>query len=182
MQGKLIINRAGAPQTRETPRQTGAKGNQETLAIMAQIVREDSRRADLKRFVTRYLLPGIEQKTDAGKIQQIYEFCRDEILYLDDSPGVERVADLWTCLFGLGEFSARGDCVIKSVCLATLLAMFGGRPCFIAIRSTSENEALNHVFCGLPAGNRLLSLDALPATFQIGDEAPSVSKVLYRIF
>jgi hypothetical protein len=181
MAASLIVHRDGRKfeQMQQVELSPGARGNQQTLQMMAKIVREDAESPDLKRFARRTLFPGIEQKDQSEKIKIIYEFCRDGILYLDDTPNVERVADLWSCLYSLAEFAPVGDCVIKSTALATVLALFDFKPVFIASKIRDDAATFNHVFCGLETGNQLFHLDATPKRFQ-----PPVmtSLYVYKIF
>jgi hypothetical protein len=182
MQAKLIVHRDGRKfeKVKTGLLLPGALGNQQTLEEMSKIVREDSRSEDLKRFAKRTLLPGIEKKPRNETLNRIYEFCRDSILYLDDLRGVERVADLWSCLYSLSEFAPVGDCVIKSTALATLLSLFGFEPVFIVSKISERSESFNHVFCGLATtGNQFLRIDPTPEQFQ---PRQMVSLHVYKIF
>jgi len=164
MSGQLIIHRDGRKFERVTNHALlpGALGNKQTLDVMSKIVREDSESEDLRRFAARDLLPGIEQKPCNEILQQIYDFCTNRIQYLDDVPGVERVADLWSCLYSLGEFVPLGDCVIKSVALATLLSFFDFKPYFVASKISEQSNSFNHVFCGLQQNSINFRLDPTP--------------------
>jgi hypothetical protein len=178
---QLIVHRDGRKYEKVTQSALlpGALGNQQTLEVMSKIVREDSESPDLRRFVKRDLFIDTEQYEPAEQIKQIYEFCLNRIQYLDDFQGVERVADLWSCLYSLSEFVPVGDCVIKSVALATLLSFFDFKPFFIASKISEQSNSFNHVFCGLQQNAINLRLDATPQERQ---PPKMVSLYLHKIF
>ena len=75
----------------------GARGNYQTLAEMAKIVREDATQHDLKNFVMREIV-GFDKKTLHDQKNAAFEYCRDRIIYNPEQSGFETVADLWSTL------------------------------------------------------------------------------------
>lgn len=181
---KLIIYRDGRrfEQTVVMPLEEGVKGNWQTLAAMAKIVREDAAMPDLKRFIERAILPGINFSDSQALIQAAFNFCNHSILYFDDFPTIERIADLWSCLYALDPKQAIGDCVIKSVALATILATAGLKPFFVALQSDAQSTTFNHVFVGLEQNKNFLPLDPTPKNFKPGQIAPSSKIRMFPIF
>lgn len=153
-----------------------AAGNLQTLALMAQIVREDSSQKDYRNFVLREFL-GFD-KSISEQIDAAFEFCRDKIFYEPEKPGFETVADLWSCLYAFDERTAKGDCVVKSVALATMLSFLNLKPVFVAIKQVPNAAYFNHVYVELDG----TTLDATPPQFRPGNELKFLQKLIYPIF
>lgn len=168
---------------RKIPR--GAKGNLETLAEMKKIVLADSEEKDLARYVFREII-GLEKQTLPERIGSIYEFCRDQIIYENEQTGKETVSDLWSCIYA--DIYAKypnnpaGDCVVKSVCLATCFSYLNLKPYFVAIGQLAGVDFYNHVYVACEIDGAKTIFDATPPEFQIGDEAESLRRIEYTIF
>jgi hypothetical protein len=145
----------------ETKLLDGYQGNLQTLEIMAQMVRDDRTQIDLRRFVERHILGKIPGHRFEAEIEAMFNFCQKKILYRKDPAKVERVADLWSCLFALNRDSPEGDCSIKATALATMLAMFGNKPNFVIIKQNPHSTNFNHVFCEVEIAGEMKTLDPL---------------------
>lgn len=164
---------------REIPR--GAKGNLETLGEMKKIVLEDSKEKDLKNFVNREII-GLDKRSLREKVEAIFIYARDQISYDAEKDGYETVADLWSCLYALNPNKAVGDCVQKSIFIATCLSFQGLKPAFVTIQQIPNVDYYNHVFVQCEIERKLTVLDATPENFGIGDEANYISRLVFPIF
>lgn len=138
----------------------GADGTFQALALMASAVRgegppdysgyqdEFNIRAagDIISAYTAYT--GISQYPVAA----LFYFCRDQIEYLDHPFNTQQVQD---CRRTLEKRS--GDCVSKSVCLATLLATQGVHSRFVA--QCPDGEEYSHVYVEAWLSDAWVSLD-----------------------
>lgn len=149
---------------------------------MARIVREDRTQIDLRNFVTREIVTGVSGFDERSEIDKCFEFCRDKIRYRKDPVKVERVADLWSCLYYLNNDEPEGDCGIKSVALATTLSLIGYKPFFVVIRQNPMSSSFNHVYCGVELGGKFLPLDPTPEDEPAGFEYEAIQKAMYPIF
>jgi hypothetical protein len=159
----------------------GAQGNTDTLAVMAQIVREDSALPDLRNFAMREII-GAGKKTISSQIDAAFHFCRDKIVYRDEGEGTETVADLWSCIYGLNPDHPVGDCAIKSVALATVLSYLKLEPRFVAIRQVPNVDWFNHVFVEIGDEGEEITLDPTPENFEPGMTLGYYERLRYRIF
>lgn len=153
-----------------------AQGNLKTLSIMAQIVREDAREKDLKNLFLRQYI-GFD-KSISEQIETAFELCRDGIIYEPEKAGLETVADIWSCFFAFNPRFAVGDCVLKSVALATLFSWLNLKPAFVAIKQIPNADFFNHVYVQLDGK----PYDATPKDFRPGDELTNRAKLIYKIF
>lgn len=134
----------------------GDKGIFETLEKMAACVRgevgpdfagfqnpEVIQAANAISFFSIFNLPAIE----------IFEFCQFQIRFKLHPPKIQFVQDaLFTLLHRVG------DCVSKSVCLATLLAAISIPVSFVVQNPTGREYT--HVYCQAEIDGRTMSLDA----------------------
>jgi hypothetical protein len=160
----------------------GYQGNLQTLGIMSRMVREDRTQKDLRRFIERNILKDVKGQNFDKEIKRIFEFCRDEILYRKDPVQVERIADLWSCLYALNENQAEGDCSIKSVALATMLAIFGHKPCFAIVKAEKDDLNFSHVFVEVEIDGEFYALDPTPEDSKPFTEISAAVKERYLIF
>lgn len=169
----------------QTPLLDGEQGNAQTLAAMIGIVRADRLKADLRRLVLDLVIKDTAGHNFAGEIKQIFEFAQSRITYRKDAVGVERVVDLWTCLFGLEnsrDYSPEGDCGIKSVFIATCCALLGHRPFFVIIKQDEKSQSFNHIYNAVAVGDRFYYLDATPEDKPAGYEPRALKKLVIPIF
>lgn len=171
--------RRTAFKTIQLPR--GAQGNLETLAEMAKIVREDAALWDMRNFAMREII-GLEAQDIDAQIAAAYNFARNKIKYLPEGPTTETVADLWSCMYALNADHPVGDCVIKSVALATLLSYLKLRPYFVAIRQLAGTDYFDHVFVAIDHDGKTEALDPTPPEFTPGQRLPSFEYLNYYIF
>lgn len=160
----------------------GEQGNLQTLAVMADVVREDRREPDLRNFILREIVGDIRGHDYAGEMDAIFRFTRDRITYRKDPFGVERVADVWSTLYALNPNEPEGDCGIKSVFMATCFAVLGHKPAFVVIKQRPEMKAFNHVYNCVFTENGILYFDATPEDKPAGWETESFEKFIYPIF
>lgn len=179
----LEIYRDGRKHRRKLQRAIppGAKGNLETLGEMKKIVLEDSKETDLLNFINREII-GLDKKSLNEKVEAVFSYARDKIIYSPELDGFETVADLWSCLYALNPEHATGDCVQKSIFIATCLGLLGLKPNFVAIQQLKNVDYFNHVFVNCEINGTLTVLDATPETFRVGDELNFISKLVYPIF
>ena len=178
----LQIFRDGRKHTKfsQRPIPPGAKGNFETLEEMKKIVFEDSQENDLKNFVLREI---VGQKSSLREqLQAIFLYARDRIRYEPERDGYETVADLWSCLYSFDPKTAIGDCVQKSIFIATCLSYLGFNPFFSAIQQIPNADFFNHVYVECEINGNLTVFDATPPNFQIGDEGEFYNKMRFYIF
>jgi transglutaminase-like putative cysteine protease len=88
----------------------------------------------------------------ANEIAALLRFVRDQIFYVNHPWNMQVVKDCKRTLE-----SRQGDCVSKSVCLATLLAACGITPQFIAQAPDGEN--FSHVYVEADVNGRYVPLD-----------------------
>lgn len=165
----------------EKPIPSGAQGNLETLSEMKKIVLEDAKENDLKNFVFREII-GKNKRSLNEQVEAIFKYARDQISYEPEMDGYETVADLWSCLYALNPNKAVGDCALKSVFIATCLSYLGLKPSFVAIQQNPKNSFFNHVFVECELNGKVKTLDATPVDFRLGDELPSFTRLVFRIF
>lgn len=156
----------------------------QTLEAMQTIVLEDRLQPDLRTFVLREIVRGVRGHDSLGEIDSIFRFARDRIIYRQDPVDCERVADIWSTLYGLheGQIEPEGDCGIKSTFIASCCAMLGHKPFFVVIKQTANSRAFNHVYTAVVYGDRLLYLDATPEDSIPGWETKGYEKKLFPIF
>lgn len=176
------------PRRIQLPR--GYEANLETLGEMKKIVAHDAQLGDLRNMWTWAVL---KNGSLTERIDRAFEFCRDTIRYKLEDEGFETVADLWTTCFAL---NFQGDCVLKSVGLATLLYYLNLKPWFCAIRQLLPTEDIlskkypfantddyfNHVYVKTVVDGHVLSLDPTPPEFRPGETVHGFVEYNYRMF
>lgn len=179
----LRIYRDGRKYERELfkPIPSGAKGNLETLGEMKKIVVSDAKENDLRNFVNREII-GFDKWSLSAKVDAIFLYARDRIRYEPETDGFETVADLWSCLYAFSPETAVGDCVQKSIFIATCLSYLGLKPNFVAIQQIPNVDYFNHVFVNCEINGQTVNLDATPKEFRVGDAANYLSKLVFPIF
>lgn len=121
----------------------GAEGTFETLRAMAKCVRGEvaphyygAQSEELRQLAEAIVYGSMEQ---ADEVKALFLFCRDSIAYRQHPWNQQRVQDAARTIL-----LKTGDCVSKSVLLATLLASLGHLPRFVA-QSTGGCE-YSHVY------------------------------------
>lgn len=168
----------------------GYEANRITLFEMRRIVARDGQLGDLRNMWTWSVL---KDGSLNERIDRAFIFCRDTIRYKLEEEGFETVADLWSTCFAL---NFQGDCVLKSVGLATLLCYLNLKPWFCAIRQLRPEENIlderypfsdtadyfNHVYVKTMVDGKILKLDPTPPEFRPGDSVPGYVEYNYPIF
>lgn len=89
----------------------GHQGTIRTLETMRALARKD-----YQSIYVRSVVAGILHGSPGDPVKALFEFARDQIRYLPDPPGLERVQD-----FQRSTESRAGDCDDKATWLATAL-------------------------------------------------------------
>lgn len=171
----------------------GYEANFITLEWMRRIVAHDAQLGDLRNFAYWGILGGIENLSRRDRLDKAFAFCRDTIRYKLEDEGYETVADLWSTCFAL---NFQGDCVLKSVALATLLCYLNLKPEFVALRQLPPtvnmldskypfertSDYFNHVYVKTIFEGKELRLDPTPPEFRPGDKVTGYVEYNYKIF
>lgn len=131
----------------------GVDGTFQTLAAMAQAVRGEIP-PDFSGYSDSYNAAAASSITGGsmGDVAALLRYCRDAITYIDHPFNMQVVKDCRRTLE-----SNSGDCVSKSVCLATLLACCGIESRFVAQASDGANY--DHVYVQAYIDGQWVSLD-----------------------
>ena len=105
---------------------------------------------------------GKDRGADRNEIATLFDFVAHRIHYLDHPPQMQIVQDAKRTI----EIGS-GDCVSKSVLLATLLASLGYQPYFIA-QYISDDEGYGHVYVALDMNGETLRLDPVASDSPMG--------------
>lgn len=171
-----ILESGKSQSTRREPLQHGLKGNKKTLEVMARMVRRDVHDIGIEAFVKGTVLRDVPAHNDRAEIDACFTFARDAIRWTRDRFGVERVADTRTTL-ALRPLPW-GDCVDKSIVLATFLGHLGHTPYFVCVTQAAPTPGtdleFNHVYVGVRHKGSHLALDPTPQDRPSGWEIPGV--------
>jgi hypothetical protein len=124
---------------------SGAEGTFQALAIMGACVRGEcppdfsGYQDENNRQVAERIVRNVPGQDSAGEIRALFDYVRDRITYRKHPINQQRVQDCRRTL----ELRS-GDCVSKSVCLATLLAALGYESRFVA--QSPDGENFTHVY------------------------------------
>jgi|SRR5882672_377387 len=149
------MNRSYAASLHVEPLQDGIDGTFQTLAVMrsavlGQIPPDYSGYEDpYNNQMAMHIVGGPWRSLAPDKLLQ---FVRDQILYIDHPWNMQVVKDCRRTLE-----SKTGDCVSKSVCLATLLATWGIHSQFVA--QAPNGEDYDHVYVQAFVNGQWVSLD-----------------------
>jgi len=166
----------------EAPLAEGEQGNLQTLAAMAEIVRDQRREPDLRNFVLREIVGRVRGHNFAGEVNAIFEFTQGQIVYRKDPFGVERVADIWSTLYALNPDRPEGDCGIKSTFFASCCALLGHKPFFVVIKQRPGQANFNHVYNAVLIDGQIRYFDTTPEDRPAGWQAPATERWIYNIF
>lgn len=134
---------------------SGIDGVRATLDIMREFAREAVRDPrQLVRQRARSLVAHLPPREWLGQITALHEFVRDQIRYLHDPVGVERVATPEVTLE-----ERQGDCDDKATLLAALLESIG-HPCrFVAL--AFNGDGFSHVLVETKIGKSWMPLETI---------------------
>lgn len=156
------------------PLAPGIAAIEQTLAVMAALVRRDAGDEWLRRFALS-LVGGCRGHDFECELDSLFRFVRDRVSYRRDPILIERVQDARRTL-ELGS----GDCDDKVVLLATLLATLGHRSRFVVIGY--RPGAFHHVYLEAIVRGRALALDPTNERAEVGWEPRAISRATYEIF
>lgn len=152
--------------------QPGAEGTFQTLDAMAACVRGECPpdfsgwQDEWVRRSAEDIVANVPGQDAVGEIAALFNFVKDSITYRQHPLNQQRVQDCRRTL----EIGS-GDCVSKSVCLATLLAALGYESRFVA-QSPDGNE-YTHVYVEVQMdGVGWLALDPVAETQPMGWTQP----------
>lgn len=135
------------------PLREGDAGTRQTLEAMARAVR-----GQIPPDFSGYLDPTIRATAlfltynVTDPIWALFRFVRDDIAYLEHPPDMQVVQDARRTIS-----LRRGDCVSKTVCLATLLATRGYFSRFVA--QDEDGQGFSHVYLEVKDGLAWVALD-----------------------
>lgn len=109
-----------------------------TLEAMRYLVRKDQYSLFVHGIVFSLLAEARQQGID-NSVAALFFYARDQITYVEDPPGLERVADFQRTME-----SGEGDCDDKVVWLATALINIGVPVRFVV---QSYGRTWDHVYC-----------------------------------
>lgn len=166
------------------PLADGEQGNWQTLAAMAEIVNEDRSKPDLRNFVLRDVIGRVPGHDMLGEIEAIYRFCRDRITYRRDPFDIERVADIWSTMYGLApeQGEPEGDCGIKSTFFCSAAAILGYRPAFVIAKQFEDMAAYNHIYAAVMTDDGWRYYDPTPEDAESGWHLEAFDSRIYDIF
>lgn len=166
-----FLNNPDKPSVAYILLEDGSEGTYQTLDAMAACVRgecpphfsgcNDEQIRQKAESIVRNV-PG--QDAD-GEIKALFDFVRDKITYRKHPINQQRLQDCCRTL----EFGS-GDCVSKSVCLATLLAALGYEPRFVA--QCPDGEDYTHVYVEVLTDMGWFPLDPVAEKQPIGWTQP----------
>lgn len=184
MKRVLQIFRDGRDEIRylNQPLLPGEQGNVQTLAAMAEIVREQRLQPDLRVFVLREIVRDAAGHDSLDELRRCFQFAQQRITYRRDPFNVERVADIWSTLYALNPNEPEGDCGIKSGFFAACAAMLGYKPFFVVIKQRPTQPAFNHVYGAVLVDGVMRYYDPTPPNEPAGWEAGAAVKYLYPVF
>lgn len=123
----------------------GSEGTYQTLDAMAVCVRGECSphfsgcHSEEIRRKAESIVKGVPGQNADGEIKALFDFVRDKITYRKHPINQQRLQDCQRTLD-----AGSGDCVSKSVCLATLLAALGYEPRLVA--QCLDGEEYTHVY------------------------------------
>lgn len=163
----------------------GEQGNRQTLEAMAEIVRLDRMRPDVRKWLLRDVIGDISGHRPLAQVDRIFEYAQHRIRYQQDPVDMERVADMWSTLYALNpdpRGMPEGDCGIKSTFIATCCALLGHKPFFAVVKQRANQRAYNHVYNGIVIGGQVYYRDATPEDKPAGYEPAAYEKAMFPIF
>ena len=147
--------KAGQPIARLTNIPNGKAGMVATLKAMRQLVRDAVRDPKQKiRALALDIVASLPARSWQHEVSRLHQFVRDEIRYVRDPVGVERVATPDRTLK-----DRQGDCDDKSVLLAALLESIGHPARFKAVGI--NGGPFSHVFVESKIGESWVPLETI---------------------
>jgi hypothetical protein len=166
---------------------SGDAGVLQELRYAARFVREDSRKADVRRFVNDTILKGVRPFDEQGYVDAAFRYAQRDIIWRPDPVDIERLPDFWTTLYGLedapDEHKPEGDCLCKVVVMCTALGSFGIRPYFCVIQQHPSQPTFAHILvAGRFRDGREWHRDPTPEETPPDFQARFVRRAYYEIF
>jgi transglutaminase-like putative cysteine protease len=165
-----------APEWWATLRQlpSGVAGTRQALAEMAAFVQRDSTDLGLRNFALQ-IVDSAAGHDFQGEMQRLFAYVRDRITYRRAPVGTQLVADARRTLqMGVG------DCAMKSVLLATLLATIGHPSQFVIL--SFDGDDYQHVFIEALVSGHWVALDPTNEQARLGWAQSAVQVDRYQIF
>jgi len=130
----------------------GAGGTRATLRLMSQVVKQ-ARADPVIRDTAADLVLGCSPGDYRGEVECLFEFVRDNIRYLQDTNGLERL-EYPTILLK----TKQGDCDDKATLLAALLESIGHPARFVAVGYQQPGE-FEHVYVETRIGSNWIAAE-----------------------
>lgn len=152
----------------------GVAGTREALSKMANFVRRDKDDLGLREFALKIVgrVPGHQF---SGEAKKLFDYTRSKIIYRRAPYGTQLVSDARRTLkMGVG------DCAMKSVLLATLLACIGHPSRFVVL--SYDGQDYQHVCIETWLNGEWVPMDPTPELAQMGWLGHAVRVAKYPIF
>lgn len=141
---------------------------------MAAFVRRDKDDLGLRNFALQLVAP-VQGHDFTSEMQALFAYVRDRITYRRAPVGTQLVADARRTLqMGVG------DCAMKSVLLATLLATLGHPSRFVVL--SYDGEDYQHVFIEASINGHWVALDPTNEQARLGWAQNAAGVAVYPIF
>lgn len=181
MHQRLVIVRQGrrSETAQVEPLRHGADGNLQTLAYAEAMVRESAANEALRRKAVE-ITAACAPHDELCEIESLFEFVRDGIRFVDDPPGVERIADAETTLA-----EGAGDCGDKAILLRSLALTLGHRSRFVVQDwdGVVDDAGYDHVHPEfILAHGGLVQADPTERSGIFREEAPSRGRAVFVPF
>lgn len=148
-----------------------SEGTYQTLEAMAECVRGECPpdfsgcHDEWIRQKAENIVRNVKGQDADGEIKALFDFVKDKITYRKHPINQQRLQDCRRTL----EFRS-GDCVSKSVCLATLLAALGYEPRFVA--QCPDGDEYTHVYVEVLTNSGWFPLDPVAEQHPMGWTQP----------
>lgn len=153
--------------------ENGSEGTYQTLDAMAACVRGECPpdfsgcHDEWIRRKAEDLVRNVPGQNAEGEVRALFNFVKDKITYRKHPINQQRLQDCRRTLD-----AGSGDCVSKSVCLATLLAALGYEPRFVAQCPNDEDDEYTHVYVEVLMPSGWLPLDPVAERQPMGWTQP----------
>jgi Transglutaminase-like superfamily len=165
----LVIRNGTRQQTQKERLPDGVEGNLRTLSFVRSMVTEDAAYDQQVRRTAQEIIAACRPGDFDCEVRSLFEYAQQDIRFVRDPIDVERIADAATTMA-----EGQGDCVDKSVLLATMLGSVGHltRGKVVNYRGDVETAGFNHFYLEVqrPEGT-WEPLDPTPSDKEAGWEA-----------
>lgn len=167
---------------RDVNLRAGVEGNYQTLRRMRAFVLLDYAALPIVE-TAQDIVKNLRGHDFRGEIETLFRYCRDQIRYVRDPEDEQVIQNA-----AYTTKRRAGDCVDKSVLLATLCAAIGHTPRFVTLSydtpQAHEKWFYRHVFCEVMDSQtgKWIALDPTPENYIPGQESASLHRATFPIF